>query len=31
MATSGRHCVFFEADDTRVLIVRVLERGRVPG
>jgi toxin ParE1/3/4 len=24
MATSGRHCVFFEADESRVLIVRVL-------
>lgn len=24
MATSGRHCVFFEADQFRVLVVRVL-------
>jgi toxin ParE1/3/4 len=24
MATSGRHCVFFEADDSRILVVRVL-------
>jgi toxin ParE1/3/4 len=24
MAASGRHCVFFEADETRVLVVRVL-------
>lgn len=24
MATSGRHCIFFEADDSRVLVVRVL-------
>jgi plasmid stabilization system protein ParE len=24
MATSGRHCVFFEADQSRVLVVRVL-------
>jgi toxin ParE1/3/4 len=24
MATSGRHCVFFEADQSRILIVRVL-------
>lgn len=24
MATSGRHCVFFEADESRVLVVRVL-------
>jgi plasmid stabilization system protein ParE len=23
-ATSGRHCIFFEADDSRVLVVRVL-------
>ena len=24
MATSGRHSIFFEADDSRVLVVRVL-------
>jgi plasmid stabilization system protein ParE len=24
MATSGRHCIFFEADRSRVLVVRVL-------
>jgi plasmid stabilization system protein ParE len=24
MATSGRHCIFFEADESRVLVVRVL-------
>ncbi len=24
MATSGRHCIFFEADEARVLVVRVL-------
>jgi toxin ParE1/3/4 len=24
MASSGRHCIFFEADPSRVLIVRVL-------
>ena len=24
MATSGRHCILFEADDSRVLVVRVL-------
>ena len=24
MATSGRHSIFFEADDARVLVVRVL-------
>lgn len=24
MAVSGRHCIFFEADDTRVLVVRIL-------
>ena len=24
MATSGRHCIFFEADEARILIVRVL-------
>jgi toxin ParE1/3/4 len=24
MATSGRHCIFFEADKSRVLVVRVL-------
>jgi toxin ParE1/3/4 len=24
MATSGRHCIFFEADESRVLAVRVL-------
>ena len=24
MATSGRHSIFFEADDTRILVVRVL-------
>lgn len=24
MATSGRHCVFFEADPSRILVVRVL-------
>lgn len=24
MATSGRHCVFFEADESRILVVRVL-------
>ena len=24
MATSGRHCVFFEADQARILVVRVL-------
>ncbi len=24
MATSGRHCVFFEVDESRVLVVRVL-------
>ena len=24
MATSGRHSIFFEADDSRILIVRVL-------
>lgn len=24
MATSGRHCVFFEADESRVLVIRVL-------
>ncbi len=24
MATSGRHCVFFEADRSRILVVRVL-------
>lgn len=23
MATSGRHCIFFEADESRVLVVRV--------
>jgi toxin ParE1/3/4 len=24
MATSGRHCIFFEANESRVLVVRVL-------
>ena len=24
MAISGRHCVFFEADESRLLVVRVL-------
>lgn len=24
MATTGRHCIFFEADESRVLVVRVL-------
>jgi plasmid stabilization system protein ParE len=24
MATSGRHCVFFEIDELRILVVRVL-------
>jgi plasmid stabilization system protein ParE len=24
MATSGRHCLFFEADQSRILVVRVL-------
>lgn len=24
MGTSGRHCIFFEADESRVLVVRVL-------
>ena len=24
MVTSGRHCIFFEADQSRVLVVRVL-------
>ena len=24
MTTSGRHCVFFEADQSRILVVRVL-------
>jgi toxin ParE1/3/4 len=24
MTTSGRHCIFFEADESRVLVVRVL-------
>jgi plasmid stabilization system protein ParE len=24
MATSGRHCIFFESDEARVLVVRVL-------
>lgn len=24
MTTSGRHCIFFEADDSRVLVVRIL-------
>ena len=24
MATSGRHSIFFEADDSRILVVRVL-------
>jgi toxin ParE1/3/4 len=24
VATSGRHCVFFEADQSRILVVRVL-------
>lgn len=24
MATSGRHCIFFESDEVRVLILRVL-------
>jgi plasmid stabilization system protein ParE len=24
MATSGRHCIFFEANQSRVLVVRVL-------
>ena len=24
MATTGRHCVFFEADQSRILVVRVL-------
>ena len=24
MVTSGRHCIFFEADDSRILVVRVL-------
>jgi toxin ParE1/3/4 len=24
MATSGRHCIFFEADQSRILVVRVL-------
>lgn len=24
MAISGRHCIFFEADDYRILVVRVL-------
>jgi plasmid stabilization system protein ParE len=27
MATSGRHSIFFEADDVRVLVVRVLHDG----
>jgi plasmid stabilization system protein ParE len=25
MVTSGRHCIFFEADQSRVLVVRVLQ------
>jgi toxin ParE1/3/4 len=24
MATSGRHCIFFEVDESRILVVRVL-------
>jgi toxin ParE1/3/4 len=24
MASSGRHCVFFEADQSRILVIRVL-------
>jgi plasmid stabilization system protein ParE len=24
MVRSGRHCIFFEADDVRVLVIRVL-------
>jgi toxin ParE1/3/4 len=24
MASSGRHCIFFEADPSRILVVRVL-------
>jgi toxin ParE1/3/4 len=24
MAASGRHCVFFEADESRILVIRVL-------
>ena len=24
MAVSGRHCIFFEADDSRVVVVRIL-------
>jgi toxin ParE1/3/4 len=24
MATSGRHCIFFETDESRILVVRVL-------
>jgi toxin ParE1/3/4 len=24
MTTSGRHCVFFETDESRILVVRVL-------
>ena len=24
MGTSGRHCIFFEADESRVLVVSVL-------
>jgi toxin ParE1/3/4 len=41
MATSGRHCIFFEANESRLLVVRVLhdrmdyrrhlEAGDVPG
>jgi plasmid stabilization system protein ParE len=27
MAISGRHCIFFEADQSRVLVVRVLHDG----
>jgi toxin ParE1/3/4 len=26
MATSGRHSIFFEADDSRILVVRVLHQ-----
>jgi len=28
MVTSGRHCIFFEADESRVLVVRVLHDRR---
>ena len=31
MATSGRHCIFFETDESRILVVRILGSAEVSG